>query len=125
MATLATKQSVMSVMASGATVCINTACTLVYRKTPIWLQPTQSDTLVTPRIFRMENITGSVCRGGGGGFAVRSQLSSDRQDNVVKDYRLHIPEPSPFSTCKHRAGLLKNFPKKPSGLFFIPHLRDL
>lgn len=38
MATLATKQSVMSVMASGATVCINTACTLVYRKTPIWLQ---------------------------------------------------------------------------------------
>lgn len=58
MATLATKQSVMSVMASGATVCINTACTLVYRKTPIWLQRTQSDTLVTPGIFRTENITG-------------------------------------------------------------------
>lgn len=79
MATLATKQSVMSVMASGATVCINTACTLVYRKTPIWLQPTQSDTLVTPRIFRMENITGSVCRGGGGGggllYAVNCQVT--------------------------------------------------
>lgn len=114
MATLATKQSVMSVMASGATVCINTACTLVYRKTPIWLQPTQSDTLVTPRIFQMENITGLFAKPYG------SQLSSDRQDNVVKECRLHIPEPSPFSTCKHRAWLLKNFPKNPSGLFSAP-----
>lgn len=34
MATLAAKQSVVSVMVSGATVCINTACALVYKKTP-------------------------------------------------------------------------------------------
>lgn len=75
MATLATKQSVMSVMASGATVCINTACTLVYRKTPIWLQPTQSDTLVTPRIFRMENITGLFAKQGDSCTAVNCQVT--------------------------------------------------
>lgn len=75
MATLATKQSVMSVMASGATVCINTACTLVYRKTPIWLQPTQSDTVVTPQIFRMENITGLFAKRGDGCTAVNCQVT--------------------------------------------------
>lgn len=73
MATLATKQSVMSVMASGATVCINTACTLVYRKTPIWLQRTQSDAPVTPGSFRMENITGLFAKQGDRCTAVNCQ----------------------------------------------------
>lgn len=84
MATLATKASVMSVLASGATVCLNTACTLVYRKTPIWLQRTQTDTLVTPGIFQTENITEL--------FAERG----DRQDNVVKECRLLVLQPSPL-----------------------------
>lgn len=47
----------MSVMASGATVCINTAGTHVYRKTPIWFQP-NALSHTSPWIISMENKTG-------------------------------------------------------------------
>lgn len=39
----ATKQNVRSVMASGTTACINTLCTLVYRKTPSGLSRRTAD----------------------------------------------------------------------------------
>lgn len=75
MATLATKHSVMSVMASGATVCINTACTLVYRKTPIWPPRAPSDTLVTPGTFQTENITELFAKRGDRCAAVSCQVT--------------------------------------------------
>lgn len=120
---LAAKQSVMSVMASGGTVCINTLYALVYRKSPIWFQRNTVRHTGDPFgysffFFLMENITGLErlhC----------SPISSDRQDNNLKESRLHIPESSPFPTCKHRARLLKNYPEKPSGLYVIPLLWDI
>jgi len=76
MATLATKQSVMSVMASGATVCINTLCTLVYRKTPIWLQQNAVRHAGDPwDFFQMENITGLFAKQGDSCTAVNCQVT--------------------------------------------------
>lgn len=88
-------------LASGATVCLNTACALVYRKTPIWLQPTQThrwplgffkwkilqDLFAEPKKEEEEEEEQGL-------YSI--PMSNDRQDSVVKDCRLHVPEPSPF-----------------------------
>lgn len=74
--------------------------------------------------FSNGKYSGAVCSSGGLGDTWRcSQLTCDRQDNTVKDCRpppSPVPEPSPFSACKHSPAFEEASRIKKTLVFFCP-----